>query len=271
MYLKNNQQGQVLLVIVLLITVVLTVGLSIATRSIINVRLTSQEDQSQRAFAAAEAGLEQSLLSNTAISNATFSNSASYTTSINSVRGSDFQLNNGKVVIKDEGTDLWLSQYSSDPTKIYSNPWSGTLTIYWGTQQDKCNASEALNTMAAIEVILISGTKTNPVATHYAFDPCVPRRSSNNFSGTNNGGTAGNRSFANSVQIPVGANGLLARIVPIYANTYMGVRGSAVLPEQGTVITSTGAIGDVQRKVTVLRENPKLPSEVFSYTFLWPK
>lgn len=271
MSLKNNQQGQVLLVIVLLITVVLTVGLSIATRSIINVRLATQEDQSQRAFSAAEAGLEQSLLSNNAIDNATFSNNATFSTAVTNLQGADFLLNNGKLVVKDEGADLWLSQYSTDPSKMYSGPWTGNLTVYWGSPQDVCDSSETVNTMAALEVIVISGTKTNATAQRYAFDPCAPRRASNNFSGTGVGGTVSGQTFANSVQIPVSGNGLLARMIPIYANTYMGVNGSAGLPVQGTLITSTGTSGDVQRKVTVLKENPRLPSEVFSYTFMWPQ
>lgn len=271
MYIRNNQSGQILLVVVLLITVVITVGLSVATRSIINVRLASQEDQSQRAFSAAEAGLEQSLLSNAVIQNATFSNSASYSTNISSVKGTDFLLNNGKLVLKDEGTDIWLSQYSSTPAQNYANQWNGTLTIYWGSSGDVCNTSENVNTMAALEVITITGTKANPVATHYAFDPCAARRASNKFSGTNPGGTINGTTFSNSAQIALVGNGLVARVVPLYANTYLGIRGSSALPDQGTVITSTGSVGDVQRKVTVLKENPKLPTEIFSYTFLWPK
>jgi hypothetical protein len=269
--IENNQPGQVLLIIVLLITVVITVGLSIATRSLVNVRLASQEDQSQRAFSAAEAGLEQSLLSNAVIPNGAFTNSSSYKTSVTTVQGTDFLLNNGKLALKDEGTDLWLSTYSSDPAQSYTNQWTGTVTIFWGSPQDTCNTSETVNTMAALEVVLLTGSKANPTATHYAFDPCAPRRSANNFSPANAGGTAGSTSFANSVQIALPGNGLIARVIPLYANTYVGIKGSSVLPEQGTLITSTGVAGDVQRKVTVLKENPTLPTEMFSYTFLWPK
>ena len=56
-----GERGQALLIVLLVMTVALTVGLSVATRTIVNVRITTQEEQSQRAFSAAEAGIEETL------------------------------------------------------------------------------------------------------------------------------------------------------------------------------------------------------------------
>ncbi len=266
----NYEKGQVLLIVVLLITVVITVALSLAAREIVNVRLASEEDQSKQAFTAAEAGIEQSLISNISIQNGNLSSTATFNTSITALRNPDFIINNGRVVPKDEGADVWLSEYSTDPAQSYQNPWSGDLTIYWGNRSDACTASESTNTMAAIEVLLITGTRNNPVATHYAFDPCGSRRSSNRFSTPQGGATIAGVQFNNSVQIAV-TNGLLARVIPLYANSFVAVQASPVLPEQGTIIESTGVVGDVKRKISVFRENPRLPMEFFSYTVLWPR
>lgn len=268
---QSNARGQVLLIIVLLVTVVITVGLSLAAREIVNIRLSSEEDHAKQAFTAAEAGLEQSLLSNVAIQNGSLSTSATFNTSITSVRSQDFLLNNGRLVLKDEGVDIWLSQYSSDPSQNYQNPWNGTMTIYWGAQSDTCSSSENINTMAALEIVVLTGSRNNPVATRSVYDPCGARRANNRFSVPQSGATINGVTFANSVQVTVNSGGLLSRIIPLYANTTMAVRSNPVLPEQGTVIESTGAVGDVQRKISVFRENPRLPMEFFSYTVLVPR
>jgi hypothetical protein len=268
---QRHPRGQVLLLIVLIIAVVISVGLSIAARSIVNVRLATEEDESQRAFSAAEAGLDQSLLSDAGVTNGTFLNSASYNTAVIPVSGTDILLNNGKVVAKDEGIDVWLSEYAIDRNEKYTNQWQGALTVYWGKSGNTCSTSEVTNTMPAIEIIVLTGTKNAPALTHYVYDPCGARRTLNKFTSSSGGGTVGGQTFAYSATINVAASGLLARVIPLYANTFIAVRGNPGLPAQGNVIESTGTAGDVKRKITVLRENPYLPADFFSYSFLWPQ
>ncbi len=60
--IKNSiEKGQVILVILLVMAVGLTVGLSVASRSITDVQLSTQVEESSRAFSAAEAGIEKAL------------------------------------------------------------------------------------------------------------------------------------------------------------------------------------------------------------------
>ncbi|MFH0863897.1 MAG: PilX N-terminal domain-containing pilus assembly protein, partial [Candidatus Gottesmanbacteria bacterium] len=62
--MKNNigkQNGQILLIVLLVMVVGLTMGLSLATRSATDVKISSQLEHSSRAFAAAEAGIEAAL------------------------------------------------------------------------------------------------------------------------------------------------------------------------------------------------------------------
>lgn len=275
----SYQRGQVLLAIVLVVTVVLTVSMSVMTRSIVNLKLSSEEDQSQKALSAAEAGIEQSLnAANSGSFSGGFGNSAAFSTNTSQVGGNNFLLNNGKVVVKNEGADIWLSDYASvfninnnGQGNGNNNQWNGTLTIFWGSSSDNCASSETVNTMAAIEIIVLSGTMNNPMAQHYVYDPCPGRRAQNNFSLPQGGGSVASQSFAYSAQITVNTDGYVARIIPLYANTYVGVQNNPVLPAQGTLIDSTGSVGEVKRKVSVYKANPFLPSEFFTYTFLWPK
>src|SRR3990167_8580957 len=55
------KSGQILILVLLVIVVVLAVGLSVASRNITNLRTATQSEQSQRAFSAAEGGVEKVL------------------------------------------------------------------------------------------------------------------------------------------------------------------------------------------------------------------
>ena len=59
---KKYSSGQALLIILLTLTVVLTVVLSVVSRSITDISVTTYQEDAQRAFDAAEAGIERVLL-----------------------------------------------------------------------------------------------------------------------------------------------------------------------------------------------------------------
>ena len=58
----KRQRGQTLLIVLLLLAVVLTIALSIASRSITDINVSIKEEEAARAFSAAEAGIEQALI-----------------------------------------------------------------------------------------------------------------------------------------------------------------------------------------------------------------
>lgn len=277
-YYKNrlnflpDERGQALLIVVLVMVIALTVGLSVVARTVSNLRTTTEDDNSQRAFSAAEAGIEQSLNSNVAMSG-NFSNNSTYTTTVSQLSGSDILMNNGGNILKDSSSDLWLSSYPN-----YASPWSGNLTIYWGDSSDVCNASEFTNTMSALEMVLISGSKATPSLTHYVWDPCQARSNVNHFSyiGPSSGSVSG-KNFAYKTSIVV-ASGLIARVVPLYAGTKVAVRACDIsgnncsnLPSQGTVITSVGTADTAQRKISGFKSYPSLPTELFPFILFSPK
>lgn len=240
----------------------LTVGLSLASRSIVGLRTAEEDIASQKALSAAEAGIEQVSKTSTSIANGTFSNNTTYNATIESVEGNNFLLNGGNSVLKNDGADIWLSDYSTDPAELYNNPWSGSLNIYWGQSSDGCS-------QAALEIIVISGSKANPISTKHAFDPCVPRSNSNSFSTVSAGGIINGKNFPFSATFNV-TNGILARVIPLYNETPIGVAGSSALPSQGSFITSTGVSGDITRKVTLFQGFPTLPVEYFPYGIFVP-
>lgn len=266
------QRGQILLIIVLVMTVALTIGLAVATRTITNIRTASEEESSQRAFSAAEAGIEQALQTSAGVSG-TFSNNTSYNTTITTLTGQEFMLNNGFPLLKDDAADLWLSTYPN-----YTNPWDGTMTLYWGSSTKQCSSSEQSDTLAALELVLITGTIGNPRVTQYALDPCSARASDNNFEAAAVGGrTIDGKELLYSKTISV-TSGLLMRIIPLYGESLIGVVGCDSsggncnnFPAQGTIITSVGQAGDTQRKIVGFQAYPKLPVQFFPFVLFSPK
>ena len=59
--IKNRQKGQILIIFLLILVVGLALVLSVASRSITDIRLTTTSDESNRAYFAAEAGIEEAL------------------------------------------------------------------------------------------------------------------------------------------------------------------------------------------------------------------
>lgn len=277
---SRSQRGQVLLIVVLIMVIALTVGLALASRSIINLKNSSEESDSQKAFQAAEAGVDIALQKQQGTTDVTIAqktldnNSVINSVVIHPLAGTSILLNNGEPLIQDNGMDVWLTTYPD-----YSgNPWTGKINIFWGTKSG-CQD-------AAIEAIVISGASSidpNATINRYGIDPCGTtsidpsqnRTGQNKFGPASAGGTVGNKTFNFSTSISI-TNGIILRIIPLYTNTPIGIKGydnsnnPKNMPAQGRVITSTGSYGSTTREVSFFQGYPQLPS-VFFYSIFQPK
>lgn len=270
----------------------LTVGLSLASRSIINLRNTEDEESSQRAFSAAEAGVERALKANCTDTQgcsltgafATTENNSQFSAIATPILGDEFLLKGGNPTLKDDGVDLWLVNHNADDSLDYASGWqtlngASHITFYWGKSSDVCSNSSS-NTMAALEIIAITGTASSPQSTRYSVDPCDGRRTINNFSDSEKGSpgpySVGGETFAykKSITINASSKGIVVRVVPLYADVKIAVKGCdtngspsscTALPLQGSAITSTGTSGDTQRKIALVQGYPELPAEFFQY------
>src|SRR5579872_5438969 len=145
-----KQSGQALLLVVLVMVIALTVGLSLASRSVTNLRNSNDEASSQAAFSAAEAGVEQAvklgdatglLLSGVSLGDK--NNSQISSVSAQTIDGSEFLLNNGNPVFADDGTDVWLSAHTDTVSQLFQTTWGNgsaeILNVQWGTNSNSCN------------------------------------------------------------------------------------------------------------------------------------
>jgi len=273
------QKGQILLIIVLTMIVALTVGLSLVARSVVNLKTSNEDANSQKAFQAAEAGIEIGLQKQQGsgdiiIGQKTLDSKAVINSvNIHNISGSSIVLNNGNPVLQDQGIDIWLTNYPN-----YSgNSWTGSLDIFWGAQSG-CQD-------AAMETIVISGSSAsdpNITINRYGIDPCGTnsidasknRNGDNKFSRAQSGGNVNGKNLNFSTSISI-TNGLIARLVPLYASSPIAVVGytngnPAVLqnfPSQGRIITSTGSFGNTVRQVSFFQGYPILPNEFFYTIF----
>ena len=284
--MKNEkyQSGQILIIVIFVLVVALTIGLSVVTRSITTIRTTTEEDNSQKAFSAAEAGIERALTANvgTTIIGTFADKNSSYSASTSLLMGDEVLVNNGSFVLKDDPVDVWLSDYSTDQSKIYLNPWlasgSKVLSIYWVASSSNdpnsdCSTNNAENFgPAALNISAITGSKIAPKISHYAFDPCGARAAVNNFSPVLPGTSVAGTSFLYRAEITFSSTdpGLLVRILPLYSGAHIAIKGTG-LPAQGTVIASVGSYVGTNRKIVSYRGYPKVPIELYPYSIFSAK
>ncbi len=268
------QDGQTLLVVIIVMVVVLTVGLSLASRNVVNLKTTTEQQNSQKALSAAEAGIEQALVGNV-VNNQNLGTATISNVTIQTTGGKSFLLNNGSYINQDDGQDIWLTAYNTNPQNLYQPPfWNGTLTLYWGASSDVCskNTDISPNTMAALEIIIISSTNNStfvPTLDRTVYDPCSARATFNHFNlaNTNTSVTINGVTPAYATDPLNFTHGVILRIIPLYANTVIGVVGNTNLPVQGKIITSTGAAGSTQRTISYYQQNDSVPSEFYYSIF----
>jgi hypothetical protein len=255
----SKQNGQVLLVVILVMVVSLTLGLSVASKSIVNFKNSVEEAESQKALHAAEAGIEKAIQSSAQGQVSGSFESGTFATEIKDTKLPSLLLNAGNPVKEDEGIDVWLKDYPN-----FTSPTGGevtSFTVYWGGAD--CESS-------ALEIILLSGDKNSPAIKRYTYDPCASRRSSNNFSVPNSSShtfDSTTLSYSTALINIASGDGLVARIIPIYKDAVIGVIATPSLPSQGKIFSSVGTSGNAQRRVNVFQGFPSIPGEFFYSIF----
>lgn len=266
---RDSEKGQILLIVVLASVISLTVGLAAVSRSITNTRISTEEANSQKALAAAEAGVEEQINKvktatggSVAQAQQDLNNNSNFLATAQPVQGNVFEVNAGETVSQDDGADIWLSNHAD-----FTSPRTTNLTIWWTAPNTDCNNN------AAIEIAVIYGASTsNPSMSRYAYDACGSRRNSNNFTGPGSGARpSGIPAEYNQRTATITINsGYFARVIPLYTDAKIAVQSTASLPPQGYEIESTGESGNTVRKVKVYQGFPKVPIELFPYNLFLP-
>lgn len=246
---RNGQVGLLLLVIM---GVVVAVALSVASRSLSDTVLSRQERESSEAFSLAETGIEKAM---------------------NELRDSTGQAISGLV----PGTADFQGSYMVNPSTSYSlyvregetayldlTTFSPTLNISWTKKDD---AVENIQTCtegsggapAAIEVTAISGTTVN--RSYYNPYLCAP--GANGFASSLNGGASYRSTISYTVPTSP-SNASVIKIKPLYAGATIVVSGSSALASQLYLVQSKATGGDAQKEIEV-RRGLDAPPSIFDF------
>ena len=259
--MHKNNKGQALLLVLLAMAVIITVVLSVASRSITDLVVTTQDEESLRAFSAAEIGVEKALIIGSDIPQTQIGD-ATYTAEVGGFPSGSLDYVYPFTVSESESATVWFM--SHDPT-------TGQLTCsspnicYRRTSVRFCWGE---TTSPAVEFTFYYESGGVTRIERAAYDPSSSRRASNGFRAPSGTCRAGGKTYRHSATIAMSSLGVnistlrFARVRALYDDlsfAAVGLGGSP-LPPQGRRVESTGSVGDATRKVEVYALFPDTPS-----------
>lgn len=270
----RNEKGQVIVILLLVMVVGLTVGLSVVSRSLLNVKQSALTEESSRAFTAAEAGIEVALESGmpgNEIGGDVGDSKYSCTKTVQG-EGKEYVFYN---LEKDKVAQLYFTNAGDVETKL-PGPAVSNIRLLWGS-----NASISSVT-PALEVNLIYKNKVDSSyhLAKFALDPNSTR--GNSFcstcvaSGKQTISTSvGDVDFYFGADIDVSSFNtdpnflIFGRFRFLYNQdpSNLGIVATGGnLPSQGSVIDCLGTVAQtgVSRRIKVFENYPAVP-EVFDY------
>lgn len=286
----KQQKGQIIIVLLLLMLVGLSVALALTQRSITDVATSTQSEQSNRAFSAAEAGLEKALggsaFTGQDIILGNDSSAEIESSALLPVTGS-FAGIEYPPIGRETTAQFWLVDPSSTafpPTSPYTN---SRVDLYYG--------NESTTDLPAVEVTFVMYTNGGYQTKTYYYDSSAVRTTGvnrNYFTQTAGCGSqnlitgilGNNRKFyckqtvpSTTTDIPkVGGSGncipsnnctlILARVRFLYINENhslalapVGGTPAAQLPPQVQIFNVTGTAGQSEKKLQAFRVKDVVP------------
>lgn len=277
----GNQSGQALVIVLLVVSVILTVSLSVISRSITDITVSEKEEDALRAFSAAESGIEKALIANTG-SVGSLPSGASFNAQITGLATGTTEFNIPIRVRSGESVNSWFMSHDvsnmlvcgeSDPCFIGRD-----FKVCWGDAGTPGNTPDT----PALEMSILYLTTPNDFSSvriaRGVYDPNSARVTSDgsNFSAANGGScTVDGKQYAFSTSVNLSSLGvttrpnpsdtrgpIAARLKLIYNSQDQPVGvvvGGGVLPNQGTKVDSVGVSGLSNRRIIVNRIYPDLP------------
>lgn len=276
------RKGQALVVVLLMLAVATTIGLAIVSRSVTEVSVSTTQEESARALAAAEAGIEAALSS--VVATGTYSVGTTGTTytvaSVPFGSGGEFAISRPLTAADSETVFLSGHDATGNLVPGLNKYTDNNLKVCWGQNSNAADASAP-----ALEVILYFQTPAGAVRVgREGYDPNSARRGQNNFTAATvgSGGCPSNKPYQFTAVVPLNNlggynrlvdNPLLFRMRLLYNGEVghfiaVSAQGGASLPVQGVNITSSGVAGSSTRKVQLFQRYndpfPQFDNAVFS-------
>jgi len=252
--------GQILLILVMIMAIAITIVLTITFTTRTDTQITKLEEESQKALAAAEAGIESSLKNNAPIANLSTlgslgTNITSGSTTLATAPSDTFT---SPKIVSGEAYTVYLGAYTAGSSpSTYAPSTANAVTICFGDA----------TSVPSLDISLLKASTSIPIVRRYIADP------GNSFGGTgklNVTLSCSNSAFAYSVLIPgvdISTDTRLMVIRSMFASTKLFISQTS-LPSQGTIVTSQATTKTgVTKKVQLFQSYPQIPAEFFFTTF----
>jgi len=265
-----QKRGQVLLVAIMLLATTLTIALAVSFKSTTDTQVAKLEEDSQRALAAAEAGIEAAIRQgNVNLNTLNLGIGISGVATIDTTSSKTSFIT--PLLQKDEQYTLYLTPYDRVTDTFGAGAYDGgAMTIYFG-QNNNCPTLE-------LTVMSKDGTYLEKKLVKEASPVCDAGIQGNSTYSVSNPGasdTVNGQAFSYKATIPsvdlTSGNLLFIRVLHSSSNisTPIGIKvAQNALEIQGNTITSqaTTATG-VTKKVQLFQSGPQIPAEFFVTQF----
>lgn len=259
---KTLERGQILLITLLVLAFAVTVGIAVISRGTTDLAITSQTEDSAKAFSAAEAGIEEAM--NTSVSSVkTLSSGAQYSVSVASVGSASGVLTLPKITPKEYTETVWLVNHAADGSLDETR-------VYQPAYVDVCWTKQTPVPSLAVSILYKRGSTY--LAARGVYDPDTTRRTTNHLSaptsaseGTECGGAdyRARLTFASFGITPTSDTLLMLRVRPVYSDTTLSVDSTDTLPLQGKRVESTGTSGGGSTRRIVVFQQYRSPESFF--------
>lgn len=237
----NCMRGQVAVFVLLLSAIVMTVGLSVAKRTVVETKIDTDEELLKQAFNAAESGIDTYLLDPEKREYESEATGSKAEIEVENV-GGDVTITFEETILENRSAFLWLRNRDTGGELNYGSGYGGEEVNVCLTNTSGENFVGSLK----VDYFYLDGGEVK-----------VAR------SGYNLSGSEGVNAYTNvelsCIDYELEGVPLLLSLTPILASAKMEVSGSDTFPIQGERITSTGMAGDVEsapvlRKVRVMNQ-----------------
>lgn len=249
----HSQAGQVVLMVLLALAVATTIGLAIIGRTSTDVSISNRIEESARAFSAAEAGIEQALVSGIDIGPTVLTSGVNYSVDVTTLGGFGVYQFPAKTP---HGTveTLWLTPY---------DPVDGTFdeaAAFSGEAVDLCWSQETAVPALVVSLFYKEGAAYQ--VARGAYDPSAR----GNFTDVGDAGSGCSQEgvYRQAISLSSYEKPLAMRIQPVYSDSQLYIDPLGVeLPLQGTRIESAGTTETgVSRKIVAFQEI-RTPGAIF--------
>ncbi|MFZ5437547.1 MAG: hypothetical protein ACOZAK_00630 [Patescibacteria group bacterium] len=214
--LKNNNQGQVGLIVLLIMVVILALGLSLAARTSQQAEIAIQQEDTTRVFNAAESGVEAALANIFQAESAGTINDLSEDIESLDLSGSDSNVNYN--ITKSNILETHLKQGTSTELKV---PAAGSISFYWATE------AECLET-ASLLLSVYANNGSDVTAKHFAVGDCSGASTrGDNFISNDPGPSP----YKYGYTLFTSADDLFVRVKPVYNDTDIKIVGSPAVSQ----------------------------------------